>query len=662
MHAASINRKKGPAVVCRDAAKCDDLDLRLSKMWLRIAIAGVFAGQGMMFSLALNMTPPAYGSTAYWILHGGLIFSSLVVMAFLGGPLFVSTWNMLRRRRLSIEGLFTLSLVGAFTGSVVGSVSGRGDVFYEVVAVVIAIYTFGRILSERSTARLQMESARLRERFDHAKIRDAGGAWQRVSLSEVSVGATVRIEPGEAITVDGAVVEGEGYVQETALSGEPLPVVKRAGDYVRAGTHTIDCRLEVEVQQTKGQREIDSIIGIVESTDGRPSELQTQANALIQKFLPLVVGVSLTTFVFWFFAGIWIDAVLNSMAVLLVACPCALGLATPVAISQGLYRLARLGLVSRDGALIDVLAHTRNVFFDKTGTLSEGHLRVTETCFVEALPISREALLASIHHVESPLNHPVAQGLSRYIESLNLELREELGSNLRLIPGQGLEFKLGDMKVQVGEGSLAERADDLKALTGQVRERTGKRVFVFIDGRGVVCFVLRERLRDGVGEIWPRLQGLGLKMKVLTGDPDPQLALPPGVELRSGLRAEEKVAEVMRSNESGERPIFVGDGINDAAAMSVARGSIVMDSGARLPSSVAMGRLRGDSIAILPECISLARSIHSRLRGNLIFAVSYNVVGISLAAIGLLHPIAAAFIMIVSSFLVTFRALGLQRE
>jgi P-type E1-E2 ATPase len=118
----------------------------------------------------------------------------------------------------------------------------------------------------------------------------------------------------------------------------------------------------------------------------------------------------------------------------------------------------------------------------------------------------------------------------------------------------------------------------------------------------------------------------------------------------------------MRSNESGERPIFVGDGINDAAAMSVARGSIVMDSGARLPSSVAMGRLRGDSIAILPECISLARSIHSRLRGNLIFAVSYNVVGISLAAIGLLHPIAAAFIMIVSSFLVTFRALGLQRE
>ena len=662
MHAASINRKKGPAVVCRDAAECDDLDLRLSKMWLRIAIAGVFAGQGMMLSLALNMTPPAYGSTAYWILHGGLIFSSLVVMAFLGGPLFVSTWNMIRRGRLSIEGLFTLSLVGAFTGSVVVSVSGRGDVFYEVVAVVIAIYTFGRILSERSTARLRMESARLRERFDHAKIRSEGDGWQRLPLSEISVGAIVRIEPGEAITVDGTVVEGEGYVQETALSGEPLPLVKRAGDYIRAGTHTIDCRLEVEVERTKGQREIDSIIEIVESTDGRPSELQTQANALIQKFLPLVVGVSLTTLVFWAFAGAWIDAVLNSMAVLLVACPCALGLATPVAISQGLYRLARLGLVSRDGALIDVLAHTRQVFFDKTGTLSEAHLQVTEACFVESLPIPREAVLVAIHHVESPLSHPVAQGLSRYIESLNLEFREENGSNLRLIPGRGLEFELGDSKVQVGEGSLAGASDDLAELTGQLRESGGKRIFVFLDGRAVACFVLQECLRDGVGETWPRLHALGLKTDVLTGDPDPQLALPEGVRVESGLRAEEKVTEVMRSRESGDLPLFVGDGINDAAAMSVAVGSIVMDSGASLPASVAMGRLRGDSIAILPESISLARDIHRRLRGNLIFAISYNIVGMSLAAASLLHPVAAALIMIVSSFSVTFRAIGLRRE
>ncbi|MEM7792118.1 MAG: hypothetical protein AAF546_12005, partial [Verrucomicrobiota bacterium] len=157
------------SIVCGDPdSECDDLDERLSYSWLRIAIAGVFAGQGMVFSLAVNMTPPSYGSLPYLVLHAGLIFSSLIVMVFLGLPLFRSTLGMFRARRLSIEGLFTLSLLGAFFGSLYSSFSGLGSVYYEVVAVVIAIYTFGRMLSERSQAKLLLESQRLRERYDRA--------------------------------------------------------------------------------------------------------------------------------------------------------------------------------------------------------------------------------------------------------------------------------------------------------------------------------------------------------------------------------------------------------------------------------------------------------------------------------------------------------------
>lgn len=164
-------------IVCRVGDDCDDLDLKLSLAWLRIGVAGFFAGQGMVFSLALNMTPPAFGSTAYWILHGGLILSALLVMAFLGGPLFASTVGMVRQRRLSIEGLFTLSLLGAFVGSVVGSATGEGGVYYEIVAIVIAIYTFGRMLGERSQAKLRLESVRLRERFDSALVDDGLGRF-----------------------------------------------------------------------------------------------------------------------------------------------------------------------------------------------------------------------------------------------------------------------------------------------------------------------------------------------------------------------------------------------------------------------------------------------------------------------------------------------------
>lgn len=638
---------------------CDDLDLKLSRAWLRIAIAGVFAGQGMVFSLALNMTPPPFGSVAYMILHGGLIFSSLVVMAFLGLPLFASTWGMWRSRRLSIEGLFTLSLLGAFVGSVVGSFTGQGGVFYEVVAIVIAIYTFGRMLGERSQAKLKLESARLRERFDRAVVAEGPGDWVERPVSEVLIGARVRVEPGGAFTVDGVIRAGVGYVQETALTGEPLPVVRRPGDRVRAGTWAVDSAFEVEVERAAGARELDEILQTVEAVDGRPSELQTQANELTRRFLPIVVLVSGATALYWGLTGTWIDAVLNSMAVLLVACPCALGLATPVAISQGLFRLAQMGLVSRDGALIDALARTRKVFFDKTGTLSESKLRVAELWVEPASPVDESMVLGAVRAAESRLRHPVARALTEY-------LKQEDGAgaaleDLRVIAGQGVEcFVVWDglrRCIRIGEASLCPDGGAIERVAGQLHEPKGKRVYVLVNEQIVACFVLKETLRVGVDQVWRSFVELKIKADILTGDPLPEIELPEAIRVEAGLSSADKEARVLGSVKAGEAPLFVGDGINDAAAMACASGSIAMHSGTGLARSVAMGQLSGDNIEVIPRAIRLARDIYKRLRGNLIYAATYNVIGMALAAVGILHPVAAALIMLVSSFWVTARAL-----
>ena len=650
-----------PAVICRSENACDDLDLKLSRAWLRIAIAGVFAGQGMVFSLALNMTPPPFASMAYLILHGGLILSALAVMAFLGGPLFASTLAMFRGRRLSIEGLFTLSLLGAFVGSVVGSLTGQGSVYYEVVSIVIAIYTFGRMLGERSQAKMKLESARLRERFDRVTVQSEEGNWQECSLAEVSVGTLVRVEPGGPFTVDGIIQTGVGYVQETALTGEPLPVVRRAGDRVRAGAWSVDSRFELVVEQGAGTRELDAILRTVEGADGRPSQVQTQANDLIRIFLPIVVAVSAATALFWGLTGTWMDAVLNSMAVLLVACPCALGLATPVAISQGLFRLAQLGLVSRDGALIDALARTRRVFFDKTGTLSESDLRVTELWVDKDLPIKRNELLASVLAAESGLEHPVARALTKYLKSEGIDGACEL-QNLQVIAGQGIAYDLvaGEARhrFQVGEASLAGSEQAIEDVVEGLHETKGRRVFVYLDDRVVACLVLGERLRLGVDQIWTALDTLEIRSHILTGDPLPELTLPPGVKIEQGLSSADKVERVRDSARAGESPLFVGDGINDVAAMLEASGSIAMHSGAGLARSVAMGQLSDDQIEVIPRAVSLSRAILRRLRGNLLYAFVYNLIGMALAAAGLLHPVAAALIMLVSSFWVTARALS----
>ena len=222
----------------------------------------------------------------------------------------------------------------------------------------------------------------------------------------------------------------------------------------------------------------------MEGADGRPSQLQTQANDLIRIFLPIVVAVSAATALFWALTGTWMDAVLNSMSVLLVACPCALGLATPVAISQGLFYLAQLGLVSRDGALIDALARTRRVFFDKTGTLSESDLRVTELWVDTDLPIKRKQLLASLLAAQSGLEHPVARALTKYLRFEDIEDGCGL-QDLQIVPGQGIAYNLvaGEARhrLQVGEASLAGSEQVIEEVVKRLHETKGRRVFVYLD-------------------------------------------------------------------------------------------------------------------------------------------------------------------------------------
>jgi cation transport ATPase len=652
-----------PSVVCRSADQaCDVLDLQLARSWLRIAVAAVFAGQGMVFSLALNMTPPLWGSSAYLVLHGGLIFSALIVLLFLGGPLFRSTYGMLRARRLSIEGLFTLSLLGAFVGSILSSVTGVGAVYYEVVAVVVGIYTAGRMLGERSQAKLMLASEQLRQSYDRAQVVNAAGQVERMAVGAVAVGALVRVDLAEPFTVDGVLTAGIGYVRETALTGEPFPVVRRPGDFVRAGTWSVDAAFELRATAVGGTRELDQILERVESVGGQPSQLQMQANALMQFFLPLVAAVSLCTALYWTWAATWVTGVFNSMAVLLVACPCALGLATPVAIWQGLYHLARMGLQSRDGALIDALAQTQQVYFDKTGTLSESSMRLSEQLWVDRLPLAREVLLSAVIAVESRMRHPVAQALINGLSVANLAQVEIVA--WQALAGQGVagQLKIGVhcYQLQVGEAELCadEHSAELTQLSAGLVESEGKRCYVVLEGRPVAVFVLREHARAGLEQVWHQLQLMQVKATVLTGDPEPQFALPATVAIQSGLSASGKADVLRRAAGAGEFPIFVGDGVNDAAAMAEASASIAMASGAGLTRSIASAQLTANQIELVPDAIALARKIYTRIRTNLAYALCYNLIGMGLAAAGLLHPVAAALIMLISSLLVTLRALN----
>lgn len=648
------------SVVCRtDASNCDDLDIQQSKSWLRIAIAAVFAGQGMVLSLALNMTPPTYGSTAYWALHGGLIFLTSLVILFLGGPLFVSTLGMFRTLKLSIEGLFTLSLSGAFAGSIYGSVTGEGNVYYEIVAIVIAIYTFGRMLSTRSQEKVLLEADKLRSELNVALKLQDDGSLDEVDVASLRQGDRIRVEPGEAFVVDGVIVSGNGAINELALTGEPNPVVKASGDSVRAATHSVDGSFTVEVENTLGAREIDRILATVEDPAGNPSEFQEQANRLTQFFLPVVAAVSLLTAVCWWIFGDWHSAFLNSMTVLLIACPCALGLATPVAIWHGLYRLSRIGLVSRDGSLIDGLAKTKRVFFDKTGTLSETSMRVVE-CRVAKDFIDHEIELLSVAvGIEAHIQHPIADGITNYCLARGAD--STTVSKRIFHPGRGVEAEAplnGNLtRCHLGhfEFDSASRCTVEDLLVGI----NGKRVALFCDEKLAAVFILREQVRESAAIVLTELKKMGIECEILTGDPAPdlQMVFPKDVAMTTGMSAEAKLDRLRQAVDAKEFPCFVGDGVNDSAAMSAASASIVMEHGSKLTQSTASAQLLSNRLEIVPEAIRTCSGIRRKLRGNLYYAATYNVFGMGFAALGLMHPVLAALIMLLSSFFVTARVL-----
>jgi heavy metal translocating P-type ATPase len=606
----------------------------------------------MVLSLALNMTPPVYGSTTYWALHGILAFSALLVFLFLGRELIISTYSMMRLRRLSIEGLFMLSLLGAFFGSVLSSLTGTGAVFYEVVSVVIAIHTLGRLLGERSLLQLQAATKNLNEAYDTARVFQ-DKSWEFKPIELIKIGDRVLVEPGETISVDGVISNGMGYVNESALSGEPLPIVRRLGERLRAGTHSLDGSFEITVEASSGERELDNILKMLEMRVSRPSKRQTQADHLIQYFLPLVASVSCLTFVYWFLMATWAEAVFNAMAVLLVACPCALGLATPVAVWRGLHHFSQLGLLSRDGALLDLLASSKRIFFDKTGTLSEASLQVTECIVLEKWQEQRNELMHAIRAIESKSKHPVANSLLHYLPE---KMKELPVLDLEHFPGEGIGGSVNGLRLRIGELSLLKSVD-----TGELpilHDKVGKQIYVYVDDEVAAIFVLREILREGVNDNWSSFVSLGIEVEVLTGDPDSQLELPESIVVQEGMSAEAKLMRVQASQEAGELPLFVGDGINDSAAMAEASASIAMGSGAELTRSTAQATLLGDRISNLPKLIKLSRAIQARLHSNLIYASIYNLIGMLLASFGYLHPVAAALIMFISSAFVLTRALG----
>jgi len=613
----------------------------LDRAWLRIGVGLAVAGQAMVFSLAVNLTPPE--GFPYWILHGGLMISAFAVLVFLGGDLIGSALAALRGGRISIDLLFLVTLGGALAGSLTATITRTGSVYYEVVAILVVVHTAGKMLGARSRLAALRAVDSTRERFDRCQVRGADGRIEERVVSELGAGALVVVAPGGAIAVDGEIVTGRGYVQETSMTGEWRPVSRTIGDRVLAGTFSIDGSFEIRA--AGGLRRLDSVLAAVVEARLAPSELQRQADKLVSWFLPVVAAVSLGTFAFWIARAPWDRALFNAMAVLLVACPCAAGLATPVAVWSGMARAAAIGLVARTGDLFDQLARCDVVCLDKTGTLSGEELSVREWRIEQGFQDRGDWLRSAVALVEEGLAHPVGAALRKKCNPLCDKLPGIV--ERRIEPGLGVVAVVEDpdrrsVEIRIGEAKLGGMAAEGLGAGNRV-------VRVFVEGQPAAAVELEEVWRDGLEDMLVTLPELGVSVEILTGDPAPPVGRFPGAIVRAGLSPADKLARVKALVAEGRRVVFVGDGLNDAAAMSAAGASIAMRGGADLARASATGVFAGGDLRFLPGAIAVARGTLRRIRTNLGFAAAYNGIGMALAASGHLHPVAAALLMVGSS-------------
>lgn len=624
--------------------------------WARIIFSAILAVNSMAVALAVNtsLDAPEELRTVRLVLLG----VTFLVVLLAGQPLLAGAWGALRARRLGVEFLFLLTLAGAFGVSLQSLVRGSGPVYFEVISILVVVYAFGAQLNRaargRALAVLRLHGAETRL----ARVRDEAGLDSLKPAAEVLPGEVVIVLPGEMVPVAGELLEGDALFEESLLRGEFAPVVRVAGDRVLAGTAVVDTQVSLRAKAAVAgpasahgvpADSLDEVVCAVRESLQSTSSAQRTADRLARWFLPLVFSVALLTFLGWSVYTSWDEALFHAMAVLLVACPCALGFATPLALNTAVNRLRDLGITLPRIQDVEALSAVDCVVFDKTGTLSSGQPEVQSIHWEPSVKGQVAQLESMIAAAEAGLSHPYARALEKIIRRPATAphwVREQL----RILPGAGIESRLRIRDGDLHTVCLRRSVNDPAVEQG---------VEILVDGLLVATTTFAEALPNGRHAVWEELNGLGAELHLFTGDSDARARRTGISSVHAGLSPLAKRDAVKALRGLGRHVLYVGDGINDAAAMAEATVSLAVSHGALLTKAVASGFWDGVELQSIPEALRIARQTLRRVHHNFVWALAYNAAGMVLAAAGYLHPVTAAVLMVASSTLVTWRALAL---
>ena len=592
------------------------------------------------------------------------------VQFWIGRRFYIGGWHSLRGGGANMDVLVALgtSMAYFFSAAVTAFALLDQHVYFEASAAIITLVLLGKLMEARAKGKTsEAIEALIRLQPKTARI-ERDGEILEVPASSLQVNDIFIVRPGENLPVDGVVIEGTSSINESMLTGESLPVSKQVGAKVFAATLNQQGLLKCRATSVGAHTQLAAIIHLVEEAQGSKAPIQRLADTISGIFVPIVVAISVLTLgINWWLTHDFVSALINAVAVLVIACPCALGLATPTAIMVGTGRGAQVGVLVKNAAALENAEKIQTLIVDKTGTLTEGKPEVTDIVPIE--PINAQELLQIAASLEQGSEHPLARAVLDSAQKMQLPLQSI--DDFSAITGSGItarmngtQYLLGSPKFLTQQGAAVDE-QQITALQAEGKTVIGIASTSGNNSQILGYLAIADRLRDTSLKAIERLQSMGIEVVMLTGD---NVVTAAAIAKRTGItqyRAEvlpqDKAAEVMKLKAGGKFTAMVGDGINDAPALAAADVSFAIGAGSDVAIEAADITLIRNDLMSVADAISLSRATLRKIRQNLFFAFVYNTLGIPLAAIGMLNPVIAGAAMAMSSVSVVSNSLLLKR-
>ena len=630
------------------------------RLWLLLAINIPFliGMAGMMIGRHDWMIPPVWQFAL-----------ASVVQLWLAVPFYKSAWASIKGGLANMDVLVTIGTVSIYLYSVYmlffspHAAHGMAHVYFEAGVMVIGFVSLGKFLEHR-TKKSSLNSLGLLLKLTPTQVNvQRDGEWKQLPIDQVQIGDLIRANHGERIAADGIIESGSGWADESHLTGESNPEEKKAGGKVLAGALMTEGSVVYRATQLGSQTLLGDMMNALSEAQGSKAPIARVADKAAAVFVPAVVGIALLTFIAtWLVKGDWTVALMHAVAVLVIACPCALGLATPAGIMVGMGKAVKHGIWFKDAAAMEEAAHVDAVVLDKTGTLTEGRPQVAAVYCVPDSGFDEDALYRIAAAVEQNAAHPLARAIVSAAQARGLDIPD--AQNAQTVVGAGITAEVeGVGLVKAGKLDFAELrlpenlSDDVWHIASIVA--------VSANGKPIGAFALADALKTDTAEAIGRLKKHGIDVYIMSGDNQgtvEYVAKQLGIAHAFGnMSPRDKAAEVQKLKAAGKTVAMVGDGINDAPALAAANVSFAMKGGADVAEHTASATLMQHSVNQLADALLVSQATLKNIKQNLFFAFFYNILGIPLAALGFLNPVIAGAAMAASSVSVLSNALRLKR-